>query len=100
MQNSPLIQEIIGQIVRIVPVQAIYLFSRKVNLQGETSSFKLCVISDGESKNGVERSIYLGVDCDLPFDVVVYTPAEWERHLQNPHSFAAQVLMKGQKLYG
>ncbi len=100
MQNSPLLQGIVGQIVHLVPVQAVYLFSRKVNLEGETSSFKLCVISAGESKEGVERRIYLGVDCDLPFDVVVYTAVEWERHLQNPHSFAAQVLLKGQKLYG
>ena len=47
-----------------------------------------------------ERLIYREVDSPVPFDVVIYTPGQWEQALSLPDSFASQISRTGCDLDG
>ncbi|MBQ4051789.1 MAG: hypothetical protein IJD13_09165 [Oscillospiraceae bacterium] len=94
------VHQLAEQIVTLCLPEEIWLYSRKVDLNGETTSFKLCVVTASEDKASVESDIYLHLDCPVPYDVIVYTAKEWTEAGQNPHSFARSILTKGHKLYG
>lgn len=78
----------------------IYLFSNKRGGVGKTAGFKLCVILDCADIAEAERGIYLGIDCEVPFDVVLYTPSTWEELCERKGSFAQRILKNGVLLYG
>lgn len=88
------------EIVSLCQPEEIWLYNRKLDLEGKTTSFKLCIVVDSADKHLVEQKIYLALDCPVPYDLTVYTPDEWKRAGENPHSFASSILTKGQKLYG
>ncbi len=71
----------------------IILFSHKTGVAGKLISFKLCVVIDGgeREKTEAERRVYLEVDSEIPFDVVLYTSKEWRELLGIPHSFASSI---------
>ncbi|MDD2362436.1 MAG: hypothetical protein PHH84_05695 [Oscillospiraceae bacterium] len=86
-------------IIRLASPREIILFSEKHNPEGVMSSVKLCaVISEGDSRQ-IEHMIYVNLESDLPFDVLVYTVDEWERLLKNKMSFASQIRRTGRVLY-
>lgn len=80
--------------------QKIILFSQKKDLNGEVKSFKLCIVAAVENRYAAERDIYLGVDCDIPFDLLIYLPEEWEKKRQQEGSFAQRIDRMGRVLYG
>lgn len=86
-------------IVRLCSPQKILVFSEKHRPDGTLLSVKLCVIiADGDAA-GVEHALYVGIDCDLPFDVLVYTKEDWRRLQSSPVSFASQIARTGRVLY-
>jgi hypothetical protein len=97
---SPHIFEVCERIRALVNPHRIILFGHKTNIAGQTSSFKLCVITDEEDRQEVERKIYLEVDSEVPFDVVVYTVGEWKTMSAIKGSFANRVAQSGSVIYG
>lgn len=99
MSTGDSIQTLAEQIVaRFHPV-LLYLISQKRSLAGELTSFKLCaVIAGGDSKQ-VEHDIYVELDSELPYDIVVYTKAQWEAALHSEHAFAGKIRQTGILLY-
>lgn len=83
----------------LIRPERIYLFSVKMNMSQEIASFKLCIIASVQDKAQLEQDIYLNLDCELPYDLVVYTAEEWEAFLKNPLSFAHSIMEKGRKIY-
>lgn len=63
------------------------------------TSFKLCIISPVDNKREIERSVYLQADCEIPFDLLVYTHEEWERLAGEPDSFAWKLDRTGLVIY-
>lgn len=100
MQVSDTVREVCDQIEKDFTPQQIILFSCKRNVEGETGSFKLCVIMETDDSREAERKIYLGVESSVPFDVLVYTPEEWSRIRSQEHSFARRIAEKGTVIYG
>ena len=98
--SCPIIAYTARQIAAMPGVKRIWLFNRKLSITGETTSFKLAIIADTSDKKGLCHTIYLQVDCDLPFDVIDYTQAEWEEQLQDERSFASRIHQTGQVVYG
>lgn len=88
------------QIRELVEARRLILFSRKTGVSGSLSSFKLCVIPGQLDREEAERLIYREVDCPVPFDVVIYTPGQWEQALSLPDSFASQISRTGCDLDG
>lgn len=80
--------------------EKVILFNVKRSGSGAIRSFKICVIIDTKNKLDTERHIYLDVDSDIPFDVLVYTPSEWEKLLSEKSSFACRVIKEGTYVYG
>lgn len=81
----------------------IYLISHKSNhATGALISFKLAVIVRDETPNlsELECFLYTGVDCDYPYDLVLYRKSEWETLSQDPQTFAWSIRETGCVLYG
>ena len=100
MQISEQVESVCNEIASRYSPQSIILFSCKRNIAGEIGSFKLCVVMDTGDKHEAERRIYLDVDSECPYDVLVYTPEEWQKHTSELHSFAHRVKEKGTVIYG
>lgn len=98
--EAPEMMRVRDEIVQLIHPQAIYLFSCKFSVSGDTTSFKLCIIADVSDKAAAEHGVYLGVDSEVPFDIVLYTPDEWQRHKANAESFACRVCESGRLIYG
>ena len=71
VKTAELIKENCSEIVKI------YLISYKVDNGGEVTSFKLALIlrDDAENLPELECRLYLNVDCELPFDMVITAEA-------------------------
>jgi hypothetical protein len=78
----------------------VILYNVKRSVDGEIRSFKICVIINAANKLDTEKHIYLDVDSDIPFDVLVYTPAEWDELLTEKSSFACRIIKEGTYLHG
>lgn len=100
MECACAIESVVGEIVDLLSPQTIYLYNRKLNPKGELTSFKLCVISDLSDREQAERDIYRKVDCPIPFDILLYTPQEWEHLREDPATFASRIQQEGTVLYG
>lgn len=97
---APEISHVAGQIVQMVQPQRIYLYKQRTSASGDTTGFKLCVVGSFESKAAAERDIYLNIDCDVPYDVILYTADEWERLCGRTYSFASRIARMGTVIYG
>ena len=77
----------------------VLLVSRKEAVDGGLTSVKLCVIIGGGDAAEVERRLYVDIDSDLPYDVLVYTREEWNRLAEDSASFASRIRKTGRVLY-
>ncbi|NMA79057.1 MAG: nucleotidyltransferase domain-containing protein [Clostridiales bacterium] len=99
MISSPIIKELASQIVASFDPNKIIMFSYKLNIRNEITSFKICMVIDTTDKEQLEKDIYISIDCCIPYDIIIYTPDEWDRLLQIPHSFAEKINATGVVLY-
>ena len=60
---------------------------------------KLCVVVPEEDSRQAERTLYLNVDSELPFDLVCYSRTQWQKLSGDPDSFAYRVRSTGRMLY-
>ena len=67
------------EVVRLVSPLRIMVFSRKQTLDGTLASVKLAVIIGAGDPHAAEHRLYMELEADIPFDVVVYTAQEWGR---------------------
>lgn len=93
------ISRLCDKIVGLVNPAGIIIFNKKMSMSGELSSFKLCVIAEG-NPGEIEGKIYLNVDCPIHFDVLVYSVESWRKYLGEPQSFAYRISKTGGLLYG
>lgn len=94
------IKDVAQQIVNIAKVDKVILFSKKSDLNGNLSSFKVCVIVFDDKKDEAEKAIYLNVDSEVPFDALVFTKDEWETYKNEKDSFCNRVNKTGSVIYG
>ena len=87
------------EIVRLLKPECIILFSRKQDTQGGLTAVKLCVVISGGDARKAEQQLYMQLDAEMPFDILVYTKEEWERLLATPLSFAGRIRQMGSVLY-
>ncbi|NMB30704.1 MAG: nucleotidyltransferase domain-containing protein [Clostridiales bacterium] len=99
MITHPIIKELTSQIVGKYDPDKIIMFSHKLNVKNEITSFKICIVIDTSDKEQLEKDIYISIDCCMPYDIIIYTPNEWDRLLRIPHSFAEKVNSTGVVLY-
>lgn len=93
------LDELRDQIVDLCAPREIFLFSRKQSPAGELTAVKLCVIIPSGDARAVECRLYVSLESELPFDVLVYTEEEWRRLLAAELSFANRIRETGRVLY-
>lgn len=94
------IMTVVESIAEKFAPEKIYLFSNKRGGVGKSAGFKLCVIVESGNMTGLERQIYLQVDSEVPFDIVLYTPSTWAELLERKGSFAQRIVSSGVIVYG
>ncbi len=99
MNQQELLSRLCNDIVRICnPVQLI-LFNEKHKPSGVLSSVKLCAVIEKGDAQQIERRLYIEVESELPFDVLVYTKERWDKLVNNRLSFASSISRSGRVLY-
>lgn len=89
------------QIVAIADPTFIYLFgSQAKGTARPESDIDLCIVARTSHKRRLLTELYFQVDADIPIDFLLYTPEEWERCLEDEHSFANVIRREGVLLYG
>ncbi len=83
-------------------IKKMFLISFKVDNESNLTSFKLALILDDETENlpELECRLYLEVDCDVPFDMVIYRNSEFDRLKTEIGTFAWKIDNSGAMLYG
>ena len=89
----------IDWVVESLAPYRVFIYNRRENHRGQVTGFKLCIIADTPDKAAAERDIYLGFDSDVPFDVLIYTPEEWEQITRQEASFAKKIIETGLIVY-
>lgn len=103
MKNNPYIKKLVSSIAEHCDeLIKIYLISNKIDTNGELTSFKLALIvrNSIESNSELECRLYLNIDCELPFDLVIYREDEFEKLKGEIGSFAWKINNSGTVLYG
>lgn len=99
MESEQLVNSLRDDIVKLCKPLKIVLFSRKQRSNGEYYAVKFCVIIPEGNARLVERRLYVEIESELAFDVLVYTAEEWKKLLENAMSFAAHIECTGRVLY-
>lgn len=64
------------------------------------SDIDLCVVKDTENKRELLADMYLNIESSIPFDLLLYTEAEWNQCVNDTTSFAYLIDKKGTVIYG
>lgn len=95
-----------GLVKKFNPEKIILFGSRAENKNEKDSDIDICIVADFSDKREfrklISRYIYdwEGLDFDVPVDIIVYTPEQWERLSQEKFSFANIIDKEGLVLYG
>lgn len=95
------LEKIIRQIAKRYQPKSMILFgSLARGVIHENSDIDLCIVIDTENKRKLAADMYLQVESEVPFDLIIYTPEEWKKHISNTSSFAYHILKEGRVLNG
>lgn len=95
------IEDIKQQIIDKFNPKEIYLFgSYAKGVVTQHSDIDICVIIDTDNKRQLTQKIYLEVESDMDFDIVIYTPLEWEKYKEDKATFANIINSTGVSLHG
>lgn len=103
MKDNPYIRKIVDTIAsHCDELIRIYLISNKINTEGELTSFKIALVVDNSitSVSELECKLYLNIDSELPFDIVIYREEEFEELKNEIGTFAWKINNSGTVLYG
>lgn len=64
------------------------------------SDIDLCIVKDASNKRELITKIYTEIDCEIPFDILIYTNKEWLKNINDHSSFAYKINKTGVVLYG
>lgn len=94
-------KDITTQIYKNYSPTYIYLFGSQARGTATTKSdIDLCVVIDTKNKRKLITDMYCSIICDMPIDLLVYTPEEWNQCIDDCTSFAYKIANEGVKLYG
>jgi predicted nucleotidyltransferase len=89
------------QFLSIYFPQKLFLFGSQANEKASiTSDIDICVVMNTQDKRMLLTDMYMSIQSDKPFDLLLYTPDEWERCLEDKTSFAYKINKEGVRLYG
>ena len=94
----------VEQIKEVFNAEAVYIFGVKYNSQQMeyVTDFDVCIVAEfeEEDRNALLKKAYMQTDCDVPFDIFLYTPEDFEKFSKDPGSFVSRILRVGRLYYG
>jgi hypothetical protein len=99
MQMEENVKTVCDRIIKGFSPSQVILFNIKHSVTGETKGFKICLVMDTEDKIEAEKRVYLDVDSAIPYDVLIYTPHEWDSLMNENNSFAKRITQEGTYVY-
>lgn len=101
MIDSVEIDAIKEQVVRLFKPEKLFLFGSQARGSANSNSdIDLCVIVDTDNKRALIAEMYLHIDSNRPFDLILYTPKEWNQISSESGTFANIIAEKGVEIYG
>jgi hypothetical protein len=95
------IERIRDEIVSLCKPVKIILYGKKHSVStGFVKDISLCVILKNGDKAVTEKQIYMTIDSDVSFTVLLYTQLEWDRLITDEQSYAHRISEKGTVIYG
>lgn len=92
--------ELVKQIAAYSPSRIILFGSQAKGTATERSDIDICVIISTGNKRRLAAELQALIDCDMPVDILIYTPEEWEECRADATSFAHVIDKEGTVLYG
>lgn len=102
MELAKEITFICDEIKRLFDVEKIIVFSIKRCEKNDcVTDVDVCVITNvlTADRNAWLKKAYLEIDSEIPFDLFLYTPEDWESLIQDDSSFASRIARKGCVVY-
>ena len=93
--KAQVIDSVCARIDALLHPHKIIVFNVKTSA-GVVTSFKICVVCACCDPRQAEHDIYMQVDCDVPYDALVYTASQWDALLSQPYSFARKINAMGE----
>ena len=101
MKTEIELQKIKQQFIdRYQPDRILLFGSQAKHFAGRDSDIDLCVIVETADKRRLLTDMYLNIESEVPFDLLLYSPSEWEQCVADHTSFAFQINKDGVMLYG
>jgi predicted nucleotidyltransferase len=95
------IKQIKRQILSYYTPSKIILFgSLTKGTATKKSDIDICIIKNTDKKRELLTDMYLNIESNRPFDLLVYTESEWEECIKDKASFAYLINNTGVVLYG
>ena len=99
--NAKEIAFVCEELKKLFPIEKIIVFGiKRSEKDSSVTDADICVIANTDDKNAWIRKAYIEIDSEIPFDLFLYTPNEWEALTQQSESFASRILRKGCFVYG
>ena len=102
MEITKEIKEILNDIISLVSPKKVYVYGAKYTVNNSrVKSVDFCVIiNDDKIDTGeVEKKLYLGIDSDLLFNVLVFKESDFNELLSDSFTFASRIMAKGYLAY-
>jgi uncharacterized protein len=82
------------------PSKIILFGSQTKGTATRKSDIDICIIKDAEDKRKLLIDMYINIESNRPFDLLLYTEDEWKHCIDDSTSFAYLINKKGIKIYG
>ena len=100
MEMCAAVSAIVEGIRSIADPEIILMYGRKRDVSsGQVNDVDLCVVAATDNKDTLQNQIYLLIDSDISFDIIIYTPEEWDTLSVDTQSFAHRIEEKGIRIY-
>ncbi len=94
------IEAILEGILTHCAPKSVILYGEKRSLSsGCIKALDFCVILPEVDKPALLHELYLSIDAEVPFNVLLYTCEEWEELTRDFSSYASAICKKGTVLY-
>ncbi len=93
-------QEILEGVLQYCkPIKVLQYGEKYVSCTQKLKSVNICIILSEEDKQGLLCKLYLSIDATIPFQLLLYTSAEWEDLTQDAASYASMIAGRGTVIY-
>ena len=99
--NAKEITFICQELKRLFDVEKLIVFGvKRSENDSSVTDLDICVVCKYTDKTAWLKKAYLEIDSEIPFDIFLYTPDEWNLMTRQTESFASRILRKGCVVFG